>query len=208
MNGKLINIPLQDFVCTFTVYHLLSLQRHNRTRIRKDLYIIGALKTFTGCCKPGIEDDVISGLGVSSLNEVKMFTRLQMEDCVIQSRLYKRVSRRNTFTVAYKEKNALKYGQIEVFVKASAPDHKSNMEYGAVLFPLEKIPDEGKCITDVNEVLGINPIGDFVAAVKPPQMDRCTLIGLDQISEVCVYMEFKPSKVAYIARLPNAYERD
>ena len=129
-----------------------------------------------------------------------------MGDCVIQSRLYKRVSRRNTFTIAYKEQSSLKYGQIEVFVKASVPE--SNMVYGAVLFPLEKIKDEGKSIASVDEVLGINPIGDFVVAVKPPQMDRCRVIRLDQIADICIYMELKPSKVAYIAHLPNTYERD
>ena len=92
-----------------------------------------------------------------------------MGDCVIQSRSYKRVSRRNTFTISFKEQSSLKYEQIEVFVKASVPE--SSMVYGAVLFPLEKIQDEGKSITSVDEVLGINPVGDFVVAVKPPQMD-------------------------------------
>ena len=38
-------------------------------------------------------------------------------------------------------------------------------------FHWEKIQDEGKSITSVDEVLGINPVGDFVVAVKPSQMD-------------------------------------
>ena len=45
------------------------------------------------------EDDHLYFLGLESLSAVKYFTRLQAGDTVFHSKMYKRVSRINSFTI-------------------------------------------------------------------------------------------------------------
>ena len=55
---------------------------------------------------------------MESVGEVSFFSRLQIRGAIIHSRSYKRVSRRNNYTVVYQEGNSTFYGQIEVFLVA------------------------------------------------------------------------------------------
>lgn len=106
--------------------------RENRIFIGEGTYIVGALRNAG--LRPELEDDVVSGLGVDSINEVKFFTRVQIRGRNIHSRAYKRVSVRNSLTFAYKDCNQM---QIEVFVQSFCPQ-KDSVEYAAVLLPFEK----------------------------------------------------------------------
>lgn len=84
--------------------------RDNRTPVAEGINVVGALRN--GGLRPEFEDDVVSGLEVDSLNEVKFFTRVEIRDRIIHSRAYKRVSVRNSYTVSYKDNNKIKYGQL------------------------------------------------------------------------------------------------
>ena len=110
--------------------------RSNKTHLRDDFYAVGALKH--GSCKTEpFEDDLKTFLGLESLSPVKYFIRLQVGSSVFHSRLYKRVSRRNTYTVAYrqKESSSINYGLIQVFFKAPVG---SRISCGAVVVPLSR----------------------------------------------------------------------
>ena len=80
-----------------------------------------------------IEDDVLTALRIECVESLKLFSRLQIGDSVIHSKLYERVSRRNSSTVAYKKECSIKYGQIECFFKVP---EESTIQFGAVICPM------------------------------------------------------------------------
>ena len=148
------------------------------------------------------EDDLQAFLGLESLSSVKYFTRLQVGGAVFHSRLYKRVSRRNTFTVAYRQDNspAIKYGQIEVFFKAPLGSRTS---CGAVVVPLSRTNQD---ICKQHEVLG-RPVSHIIA-LRHPNSHFFIVVPLEDIIDVCVYMAFSDSEVYYAAHFPNHLEKD
>lgn len=177
--------------------------RENRTPIGEGINIVGALRN--GGLRPELEDDVVLGLEVDSLNEVKFFTRVQIRGRIIHSRAYKRISVRNSYTVAYKERNKIKYGQVEVFVQASSPSNCS-VQYAAVILPFL---EQTGCVCPTHEVLGVCPVTHIVCWY-PPLNDQCVLVPIDKIEDICVCMELRDtgSPVVYIAHFPNQIEKD
>lgn len=127
------------------------------------------------------EDDVVSGLEVDSLNEVKFFTRVQIRGRIIHSQAYKRVSVRNSYTVAYKESNKIKYRQVEVFVQASSPWNGS-VQYAVVILPFL---EQTGFVCPTHEVLGVCPVTHIVCWY-PPLNDQCVLVPIDNIEDICV----------------------
>ena len=136
------------------------------------------------------------------LCSVKFFTRLQAGSAVFHSKQYKRVSRRNTFTVAYRLEGSpsLEYGQIEIFFKAPVGSRTS---CGAVLRPLSRA---NQCICKQHEVLG-RPVSHIIA-LHHPHRNLFIIVPLENIIDVCVYMAFSDSGVHYAAHFPNHLERD
>ncbi|XP_073233810.1 uncharacterized protein [Porites lutea] len=61
-------------------------ERENRIPIGETINIVGALKNDV--LRAELEDDVVSGMEVDSLNEVKFFTRVQIRGRIIHSRVY------------------------------------------------------------------------------------------------------------------------
>lgn len=177
--------------------------RDNRTPVAEGINVVGALRN--GGLRPEFEDDVMSGLEVDSLNEVKFFTRVEIRDRIIHSRAYKRVSVRNSYTVSYKDNNKIKYGQVEVFVQASSPQNDS-IQYAAVILPFLK---QTGFVCPTNEVLGVCPVTHIVCWY-PPLNDHCVLVPIDNIEDICVCMELRDtgSPVVYIAHFPNHIEKD
>ena len=171
--------------------------RENQIFIGEGTYIVGALRNAG--LRPELEDDVVSGLGVDSINEVKFFTRVQIRGRPIHSRAYKRVSVRNSLTFAYKDCNQM---QIEVFVQAFCPQ-KDSVEYAAVFLPFEK---QVGYICETHEVLGVCPVTHIVGWY-PPKNDQCILVSIDSIEDICVCMELKDTKLVYIAHFPNHIEK-
>lgn len=120
-----------------------------------------ALKSGSCTTEPFV-DDLQAFLGLDSLSSVKLFTRLQAGSTVFHLKQYKRVSRRNTFTVAYRldERHSLEYGQIEIFFKAPVGSRTS---YGAVFKPLSRT---SKGICEQHKVLG-RPVSHIIALHHP-----------------------------------------
>lgn len=135
--------------------------RSNKTHLKDDFYVVSALKSGSCTTEPFV-DDLQAFLGLDSLSSVKFFTRLQAGSAVFHSKQYKRVSRRNTFTVAYRldERHSLEYGQIELFFKAPVGSRTS---CGAVVKPLSRT---SKGICEQHKVLG-RPVSHIVALHHP-----------------------------------------
>lgn len=107
--------------------------RENRTLIGEGINIGGALRN--GGLRPEFEDDVVLGLEVDSLNEVKLEFKLEAE--LSTPELTSMYLQRNSYTVSYKDRNKIKYEQVEVFVQASSP-RNNPVQYAAVILPLLK----------------------------------------------------------------------
>lgn len=120
-----------------------------------------ALKSGSCTTEPFV-DDLQAFLGLDSLSSVKFFTRLQAGSAVFHLKQYKRVSRRNKFTVAYRldERHSLEYGQIEIFFKAPVG---STTSCGAVFKPLSRT---SKGICEQHKVLG-RPVSHIIALHHP-----------------------------------------
>ena len=121
---------------------------------------------------------------------------------MFHSKQYKRVSRRNTFTVAYRLEGSpsLDYGQIEIFFRAPVG---SRTLFGAVLKPLSRA---SQSICKQHEVLG-RPVSHIIA-LHHPHRHLFVIVPLENIIDVCVYMAFSDSEVHYAAHFPNHLERD
>lgn len=160
--------------------------------------IIGSLKN--GGLRPELEDDVLSGLDVGSLNEVKFFSRLQIRGRIIHSQAYKRVCVRNSYTISYRDGEQMKYGQVEVFVQAP----RGSIKHAAVVLPFE---ESKGFICPTHQVLDVSPVVHIIGW-NPPLNNQCVLVPLDNIEDICVSMDFKDTGIFYVAHFPNNIERD
>ena len=73
--------------------------RTNRTHLKYDFCAVGALNKGRSTVAD-YDDDLLGFLGVESISDVTFFSRVQIADAVFHSRAYKRVSRRNNYTIA------------------------------------------------------------------------------------------------------------
>ena len=179
----------------FFVFH-----RKNRTHLRDNMYAIGTLKE--GHLTPDMEDEVLISLGIENFSSVKMLSRLQVGDKIIHSLRYKRVTRRNSFTVAYREGPNVKYGQIETFFTAPK---ESIMPYGAVVLPMSESKNQ---LCKQHQVLGILD-GHIAPLNQLNQSISCAaVISLEDIIDVCVFIKFSDSPLCYAAHFANRIEKD
>lgn len=173
--------------------------RTNRTHLKEDYFAVGALKQRRSA-DADYDDDLLTFLGVESISEVTFFSRLQIGGATFHSRTYKRVFRRNNYTIAYQQGESICYGQIEVFfVVRDDP----RMSCGAVV---SKLTVSNQHVCKLHEVLG-NPVTHIVCLQKPNR-NRFTVVPLEDIIDICVYMEFSDCTLGYAALFPNHIERD
>lgn len=179
----------------FFFYH-----RTNRTHLRDDLFAIGKLKE--GVPGKPFEDDLMLFLGIEAISSVKFFKRLQLGDAVLHSRAYKRVTKRNNYTVAYTHDGDTQYGQIEEFFMVKE-DHHSALTCGAVI---AQMPKSGKHLCECHELLGC-PV-NHIAPLYKPKENILDIVNIQEIIDVCVYMKFTDSDIGYAAHFPNHLEKD
>ncbi|XP_074629306.1 uncharacterized protein LOC141886900 [Acropora palmata] len=172
--------------------------RTNRTHLKDKFYAIGALKKG----KPDMpfEDDLLLFLGIETVCEVKFFNRVQFGDAVFHSRKYKRVTRRNNFTVAYQQEEETRYGQIEIFFVVP---HYPVVTSGAVIAPMSMSEHR---VCEFNEFLG-NTVHHIVS-LKDPSKKRFDIVHLENIIDICLYMKFSDNEVGFAAHFPNHFEKD
>ena len=70
------------------------------THLKEDFYEVGALKKGLPA-DADFDEDFPAFLGIESLCEVTFFSSLQIRGATFHSRMYKRVVRRNNYTIAY-----------------------------------------------------------------------------------------------------------
>lgn len=172
--------------------------RTNRTHLKNEFFAVGALKKGT----PGapFEDDLLLHLGVESIECITFFKRLQFGDAIFHSQMYKRVSRRNNFTIAYSLGGCTSYGQIEVFFLV---EETSRMTCGAVISPMSM---SSEVLCESHEVLG--NVVNHIVPLHQPRKNRFDIILLEDIIDVCLYIKFSDSEVGYAAHFPNHLEKD
>ena len=173
--------------------------RTNRTHLKEDFYAVGAL-TKGRSSNADYEDDLIRSLGVELLSDITFFSRLQIGEAVLHSKAYKRVSRRNNYTIAYQKEESICYGQIEVFFVVR---DDVRMVCGAVLSSLAV---SSKQVCKSHQILG-SPVS-HIACLHQPNRNRFTVVPLEDIIDVCVYMKFSDCDLGYAALFPNHIERD
>ncbi|XP_029203493.2 uncharacterized protein LOC114967602 [Acropora millepora] len=171
----------------------------NRTHLKEDFYAVGAL-TKGRATNTGYEDDLISILGVESLSDITFFSRLQIGEAVVHSKSYKRVTRRNNYTITYQKEESICYGQIEVFFVVR---DDARMVCGAVL---SSMAVSSKQVCKSHMILG-SPVSHIVC-LRQPNRNRFTVVPLEDIIDVCVYMKFSDCDLGYAAVFPNHIERD
>ena len=146
------------------------------------------------------EDDLLLFLGTETVCEVKFFNRVQFGDAVFHSRKYKRVTRRNNFTVAYQQEEETRYGQIEIFFVVP---HYPVVTSGAVIAPMSMCEHR---VCEFNEFLG-NTVHHIVS-LKDPSKKRFDMVRLENIIDICLYMKFSDNEVGFAAHFPNHFEKD
>ena len=173
--------------------------RTNRTSLKDDFYAIGALKKGKST-NADYEDDLLLFLGVESISDVTFFSRLQIGEAVFHSREYKRVSRRNNYTIAYQQGDSICYGYIETFFSVR---NNPRVACGAVIAPMSM---SGQHVCKSHEGLG-SPISHIVC-LHEPNKNQFTVVPLKDIIDICVYIKFSDCDVSYAAHFPNHIEKD
>lgn len=146
------------------------------------------------------EDDLLLFLGVESISDVTFFSRLQIGEAVFHSRAYKRVSRRNNYTIAYQQGDSIRYGYIETFFSVK---NNPRVACGAVIAPMSM---SGQHVCKSHEVLG-RPISHIVC-LHEPNKNRFKVVAVEDIMDICVYIKFSDCDVSYAAHFPNHIEKD
>ncbi|XP_068753516.1 uncharacterized protein [Montipora capricornis] len=179
--------------------HRMLQTKTNRKQLKEDYYAVGAFKKGT----PGdmdYEEDLLSFLGVESVGEVLFLSRLQIRGAIIHSRSYKRVSRRNNYTVVYQEGNSTFYGQIEVFFVAK---DVPRMCCGAVV---SRMSVSNQCLCEKHDFFGSTVT--HIVCLHQPNRVRFSIVPLEDIIDVCIYMKFSDCDFGYAALFANHIERD
>ena len=131
------------------------------------------------------EDDLLLFLGVESISDVTFFSRLQIGEAVFHSRAYKRVSRRNNYTIAYQQGDSICYGYIEAFFSVR---NNPRVACGAVIAPMSM---SGQHVCKSHEVLG-RPISHIIC-LHEPNKNRFTVVPLSwrHYWHMCLYQVFR-----------------
>ena len=169
--------------------------RTNRTPLKDDFYAICALKKGKST-NADYEDDLLLFLGVESITDVTFFSRLQIGKAVFHSREYKRVSRRNNYTIACQQGDSICYGYIETFFSV-------RVACGAVSAPMSM---SGQHVCKSHEGLG-SPISHIVC-LHEPNKNQFTVVPLKDFIDIYVYIKFSDCGVSYAAHFPNHIEKD
>ena len=157
-------------------FAFLRFDRHNQTHLKGSFYAIGAMKSCSN--RLSFEDDLLSFLGLESLSTVKHFTRLQVGDAVFHSKMYERVSRRNSSTVTYHQGATINYGQIEVFFMG--PVSSETNYCGAVISPMLR---DTQGLYKKHPVLGTP--AHHIVTLKKPNNIHFVMVQLENIIDVC-----------------------
>ena len=113
----------------------------------------------------------------------------------MHSKAYKRVTRRNNYTITYQKEESICYGQIEVFFVVR---DDVRMVCGAVLSSLEV---SSKQVCKLHVILG--SLLSHIVCLHQPNRNRFTVVPLEDIIDVCVYMKFSDCDLGYAALFPN-----
>ena len=139
--------------------------------------------------------------------KVQVFSHMRKLKCVYQSRAYKRVQSRNSYTIRFADGNQDGYGHIEFFAQ-----YKPMCLCGEVCdcpvfnFAVVSILSTRTDVKLINDDITHASVPNIVIVV-PPKTTQIRIVKIDKIREKCTYMQFCDSPdQAFIARFPNLVE--
>jgi len=165
-----------------------KLPLQNRMLIKDNIFAVGKL-TY---CDLSNEIRQLVEEQFGPVGSERKFFRLQNRGIVYHSKGYKKESRRNSYSVLYVKDGRQSFGSIQYYLEVCSL-LLSKTRYIAVLKQMDK-----------KEKLDALP--PHVALVE--QLNSVIVVPVENILEMCVYMRNKHSEEMFIARLPNAYEKD
>lgn len=136
---------------------------------------------------------------MESIRFVTFSKQLQIGDAVFHSQLYKRVSRRNSFTVAYTKGQGTSYEQIRVLFLLKDP----RMTCGSIIAPMSK---SNEPICESHVVPG--SIVDYIVPLHQVKKNRFDIASFEDIINVFLHMKFSDSEFRYAVYFPNHFEKD
>jgi hypothetical protein len=141
--------------------------------------------------------------------KVQAFSRIRKLKCVYQSKAYKRVQSRNSYTIRFTDGNKDSYGHIEFFAQFKPMCLCAEVECRCPIFNVAVVSTLSR--------LDVNLIHDDIThasvpnivVVAPPKTNKIQVVEIEKIQEKCTYMQFcySPDQ-AFVARFPNLVETD
>lgn len=178
---------------------------------------IGALKNHELGQTP-LEDNAILVALQGNVGNCKTFSRCQVNGKVEHSISYKRVLKRNNYTVCYKNIHGnISYGQVAFFLQnvpicdslcvSNCNFHKPS--YWAVILKLQSL-DEAHSVMNFNQEESDLPIRvshPEICLVKPCS-EAVEAVLISHILDVLMFINIDDCNAAYVCHSPNKIEKD
>ena len=124
--------------------------------------------------------------------EILQFVRYRNGNVVFHSKMYKRVKRRNSYTVMYVEDGVKMFGMIKCCMTLVIDNGFNSEERHVGLI---------ECLDVLHDCLGL---ASHIKVVKNVEQPLQKLVLLENIAQVCVWLEFEDIlDVSFISLIPN-----
>lgn len=192
--------------------------RECRFEFAPGCFAIGALKVR----KFGenvYEDAAITSALQGQAGKCEMFSRCEVNNKMMHSMSYKRVTKRNTYTVFYVTENEEQcYGQV-LYYFSNTPACNSvcsancNFHIPTYWALIHKMPFSEISMLDFNHdddslKFPIAVKSPQICALKKPLPDAFHVIPISEILEVVSCVEFADDNVLFVSHTPNQIEKD
>uniref|UniRef100_A0A7M5V8Y5 Uncharacterized protein n=1 Tax=Clytia hemisphaerica TaxID=252671 RepID=A0A7M5V8Y5_9CNID len=181
---------LQPGSIGYKLYMKMTVRFHQLTKATGD-FVASGIKTIGILSKldPDFPEKSIISHIYPAISDMMRFKRLYFHGCIVQSKAYKRVTKRNTYTIYYHGRFGYSYGFIKYFLKVSL---EAKTEYLAIIE-----------IVTVRKDTMLNGIEHIIPIKSSNNIDVCKVAD---ILEVCSSLSLASGD--YIAHFPNKLEND
>ena len=187
----------------------LSRPSYKKTRIGEKCYLVGSIHKSN----VSVKEQVAIELVVGKVNSLYKFQRLIFDDHLIHCREYKRVTKRNNYTVQYRSghNKEISYGHVNYYVRChlacpipslcSANCVCKEPCYNAMI---SKLHTSSQMLRDYNKSLGISMEHLFPVSKQESSSEA---VMVQHLLQLCVYVDVGHAP-SFIGLFPNCYEKD
>ena len=162
-----------------------------KEKLDDGVYVVGATVRKKFCTLPQEDKSAMQELlPVHGQKFVKTFNRVYLHGSIFHSASYQRVSKRNSFSVVYKDQDSLRYGQIKYYYQLADENGSVSCALLQSFTVLSKIQNEHTSLQIAHAELE----------------DNLKAVQLNSISQKCVFMNMGDKKILSV--IPNNYECD